>query len=265
LEQAVVEIHGSAAFRRYLDAQAKFHRYSWGNVLLILSQQPEATQVAGYRTWQALGRQVRKGERGIRILVPLARRARTGGEKDDIDEPAAAGAARRVGFGTAAVFDLSQTDGAPLPSLEVPVLVGSEGQELFDRLQSVADQEGVQVQRGSARFRSPSTMGFYDPHQRLIAVREATPLQMTKTLAHELAHYLDGAERSDAVAESLAESVAYVVCARFGLETGERSFPYVAGWSLQPAVLRGLLTRIQRISGQLIDQVEAQATRRKEL
>jgi antirestriction protein ArdC len=221
--------------------------------------------VAGYRTWQALGRQVRKGERGIRILVPLARRAHPAAADDEVDEAGVAGAPRSLGFGTAAVFDLSQTEGAPLPRLEVPVLVGAEGQELFDRLQGAAEQAGLQVRRGGARFRSPSTMGFYDPHQRLIAVREAAPLQMTKTLAHELAHHFDGAERSDAVAESLAESVAYVVCARFGLETGERSFTYFAGWSLKPDVLRGLLTRTQRISGELIDQVEAQVTKRKEL
>src|SRR5688572_26279925 len=74
LEHAVTEIHGSEAFRRYLDAQASFHHYSWGNVLLMLSQRSAITHVAGYRTWQALGRQVRKGERGIKILVPMHRR-----------------------------------------------------------------------------------------------------------------------------------------------------------------------------------------------
>src|SRR3954451_12463701 len=71
LEQAVSAIHDSDTFRRYLDAQARFHRYSWGNVLLIASQCPDATQVAGFATWKSLGRSVRKGERGIRILVPI--------------------------------------------------------------------------------------------------------------------------------------------------------------------------------------------------
>src|SRR5919109_825511 len=74
LEQAVSEIHDSATFRRYLDAQSRFHRYSWGNVLLIVSQRPDATQVAGYRTWQSMNRYVRRGERGIRIVVPMRRR-----------------------------------------------------------------------------------------------------------------------------------------------------------------------------------------------
>src|SRR5215207_5461554 len=71
LDQAVSAIHDSDAFRRYLDVQARFHRYSYANALLILSAQPTATQVAGYRTWQSLGRQVRRGERGIKILVPM--------------------------------------------------------------------------------------------------------------------------------------------------------------------------------------------------
>src|SRR4051794_33492682 len=77
LEQAVTEIHDSETFRRYLDAQAKFHKYSWGNVLLILGQQPAATHVAGYRTWQSLNRYVRRGEKGIRILVPMSRKLTT--------------------------------------------------------------------------------------------------------------------------------------------------------------------------------------------
>src|SRR3954469_17819606 len=74
LEQAVGEIHDSETFRRYLDAQAKFHKYSWGNVLLLLSQRDDLTHVAGYRTWQTLGRQVRRGEQGLRILVPMSRK-----------------------------------------------------------------------------------------------------------------------------------------------------------------------------------------------
>src|SRR5690242_12502742 len=71
LEQAVGAIHDSETFRRYLDVQSRFHTYSWGNVALILSQRPDATQVAGYATWRSLNRQVRRGEKGIRIIVPM--------------------------------------------------------------------------------------------------------------------------------------------------------------------------------------------------
>src|SRR5207248_3651575 len=82
LEQAVSEIHDSETFRRYLDAQSKFHRYSWGNVLLILGQRPDASQVAGFKTWQSIGRYVRRGEKGIRIIVPMRRRIERESDED---------------------------------------------------------------------------------------------------------------------------------------------------------------------------------------
>lgn len=121
LETAVAAIHDSDAFRRYLDLQARFHQYSYGNVLLILAQQPEATRVAGYRAWQALGRQVRRGERGIKILVPMRVRAREAGTSAaDADAHAVAAGdlaatpapaddpatvRRRLLFGLGTVFD----------------------------------------------------------------------------------------------------------------------------------------------------------------
>src|SRR5438067_12095908 len=87
LEQAVGAIHDSDTFRAYLDAQARFHSYSFGNVLLILSQKPDATRVAGYQTWKTLGRQVRRGEKGIRIIVPMrGRTAASPAETDTADE-----------------------------------------------------------------------------------------------------------------------------------------------------------------------------------
>src|SRR5438093_7234673 len=100
LEQAVAEIHDSETFRRYLDAQSRFHTYSPSNALLVLLQRPDATRVAGYVTWQQLGRQVRKGERGIRIVVPMRRRKRAEDTEED-DES-------RVYFGSGTVFALDQ-------------------------------------------------------------------------------------------------------------------------------------------------------------
>lgn len=130
LDQAVAAIHDSQAFRRYLDVQSRFHRYSFGNVLLILSQSPEATQVAGYRTWQSLGRQVRRGEHGIKILVPMRIREReiaAGDTHDPDDPPAAAGSIegpsakrRRLLFGVGTVFDVDRAEGEPLPTIDVP-------------------------------------------------------------------------------------------------------------------------------------------------
>jgi hypothetical protein len=104
LEQAVEEIHDSETFRRYLDAQARFHKYSWGNVLLILGAKPEATHVAGYRTWQRLNRYVRRGEKGIRILVPMSRKV-TPEPGADAESSEDERQERRVFFGVGHVFD----------------------------------------------------------------------------------------------------------------------------------------------------------------
>jgi hypothetical protein len=169
LAEAVSAIHDSEAFRRYLDVQARFHRYSFGNVLLILSQKPEATQVAGYRTWQSLGRQVRRGEHGIKILVPMrVRQPRTDAgvvEAPDDPEPTSAddpvGARQRLLFGIGMVFDIAQTDGEPLPMIDVPVLTGDDGAALYERLQAVASNEGLTVERGSRSLTRSQTMGLY--------------------------------------------------------------------------------------------------------
>src|ERR671930_550025 len=99
-------------------------------------------------------------------------------------------------------------------------------------------------------------MGYYQPNSRTIVVRRAAPRQMTKTLAHELAHHFGGGTRSNPEEESFAEASAYVVCARFGLDTGERSFPYVATWSKEPSILKAAMTRIQEISSEIIRRIE---------
>lgn len=275
LEHAVTGIQDSDAFRAYLDVQTRFHRYSFSNVLLILSQSPDATQVAGFQTWKQLGRPVRKGEHGIKIIIPYrSTRART--EQVEPADPRpesatstpaaqvdaandAAGyhhltSARR--FGVRTVFDISQTDGPPLPTIDVPVLAGDEGQRLYDQLAGVAADEGLTLQRQNARL-GPATMGFYSPTERLIVVREASTRQMTKTLAHELAHHVGGAILPSPEEETVAESAAYIVCARFGLDTGERSFPYVAIWSQDQRVFRVALGRIQQVSHRMIERIEA--------
>src|SRR5947208_117884 len=101
LEQAVGAIHDSETFRAYLDAQAKFHSYSFGNVLLILAAKPDATRVAGYQTWKSLGRQVRRGEKGLRIIVPMRGRATVSpAESDTADEDQAKPERTIVRFGT---------------------------------------------------------------------------------------------------------------------------------------------------------------------
>jgi antirestriction protein ArdC len=258
LDAAVRTIHASDTFQRYLAAQARFHHYSWGNALLIAAQRPDATRVASYRTWQSLGRQVRRGETGIRIVVPMRRR-NTAGESDaDGADVLPVPLPRRVlYFGTGTVFDIAQTDGETLPEVAVPLLDGPDTPGLGTRLERVAEAEGITVHR--ARMSADDTaVGSYSPSERLILLRELEPAQMTKTLAHELAHHFAGAERSSPEEETVAESVAYVVCAHYGLDTGARSFPYVATWAEHPSVLKAAMTRIQMVSTTMIGLIDAQ-------
>lgn len=257
LEQAIGEIHDSESFRRYLDVQSRFHRYSYGNVALILSQRPDATTVAGYNRWLTLHRYVRKGEKGIRILAPMTR-------KDEAEEGGST-ERRQLFFRAVSVFDVSQTEGEPLPEITVPLLTGEDGGGVMDGLLDLAVQEGVEVRLSRGELPAAAA-GAYWPGEQKIRVRAAPMRQMTKTLAHELAHHVhltrfgqESGQREER--ETVAEASAYVICGHFGLDTGERSFPYVATWAKDAATLKGALQSIQRVSAVIIDGVEGRAKR----
>lgn len=138
LAKAVDEVRASDTFRQFLDVQARFHRYSWHNTLLIASQRPDATRVAGYRAWQKLKRQVCKGERGIMIFAPCPFHReveKSEGGTESIDG---------VYFRAVYVFDIAQTDGEALPTLEVPT-VDAAADGLLRRLVSVAQARKIEV------------------------------------------------------------------------------------------------------------------------
>jgi len=216
----------------------RFHR--------ILTQRPDATNVAGFQTWLKLHRYVKRGEKGIRIVVPHVRKVET----DDGEDK------RITGFGVGTVFDVSQTNGEPLPTVDVPVLEGEEGLELSDRLSGLVAREGLSLEHRPAEAMPRDVMGFYARGERAIVVREGAPLQMAKTLAHELGHHFAGLPDTREESETTAEAVAYIVCASQGLDTGARSFPYVATWSRDPAVFKQVLGTVQRVSAQIIDGLE---------
>jgi antirestriction protein ArdC len=232
-------------------AQARFHTYSWGNVLLILGQNPAASRVAGYRTWQSLGRQVKRGEKAIRIIAPAYY------QKRERDEQTGEETERQVTFfRSASVFDVSQTDGDPLPEVPVPVLDSDAGAELYAHLEGVALTEGLRVTIGhEAFFKREQMMGFYERENRSIYLREASQLQKTKTLAHELAHHFAEHKVSGPASETEAEAVSYIVLAHHGLDSGERSFAYIATWSKDRAVLKAALATIQSVSTTIIDRL----------
>lgn len=239
LTEGIADLTSSDQWRRYLDFQSRFHRYSAGNVLLILSQRPDATRVAGFRAWQAHDRAVRKGERALWILAPMVRHRCTGDQ---------AGEERIGGFKWVPVFDVSQTEGAELPSVCRP-LSGDDDGSAFDRLTEIATLIGFRVE--DHRF-DGTTNGdcCHRRHRiRIEAVRSAR--QRVKTLAHELAHAILHETVGDrSVAELEAESTAYVVCQHLGIDTAEYTFGYVATWAgggaAAIAAIKASCDRIQR-------------------
>jgi DNA primase len=223
LAEQVAALRTGEDWRRWLEVAGRFHRYSFNNTLLIAGQRPDATTVAGYEAWKAMGRQVTKGEKGLQILAPIVRRARAepgaGGEQAASTEPAAsangptagaaagaapsgaasgtkgeedgAGLARAehlAGFRLAYVWDVSQTTGEPLPIPPTPrLLAGQAPAGLWDALAAVAVERGFAVERGDCG----SANGRTDYLARTVRVRpDVDDAQAVRTLAHEVGHVL---------------------------------------------------------------------------
>jgi antirestriction protein ArdC len=222
LTEGVAALTGTQQWERWLRAQRSFHRYSFSNVLLILRQCPDATQVAGFHRWHELGRFVRKGERGIAILAPVTRRV------DADDDSDAAGLPVVTGFRPAYVFDVGQTDGEPLPEI-ARRLDGDDPAGVSVRLEKVAAELGFSV----TDTQLPGERNGDCSHAlRRIRIRDGiAPAQRVKTLAHELAHAILHEQFEDrGLAELEAESVAYIVCHELALDSSAYSFGYLAIW-----------------------------------
>ena len=242
LTNAVAALVTGDDWQRMLAVATRFHHYSAGNVMLITAQRPDATHVAGYRTWQRLGRNVRRGEHGIAILAPCTYRrpADTTGDDD-------AAAAVLRGFRIIHVFDIAQTDGEPLPDVAPALLTGDDPTGLYDRLAGQIFAAGFELRRGNCR---PAN-GVTDYATRTVTIGDdLAPAQAAKTLAHELGHVLlhDGTEYATGCrgrAEVEAESVAYLIGAAAGLDTGGYSFAYIAHWSGgDPAAVHATAARV---------------------
>ncbi len=258
LSEGVAAIQSSPDFVWYLRAAAKFHGYSYRNILLILLQRPDATLVAGYKTWQALGRNVRRGEHGITIFAPIPYTTTRINDETGEAEPQ-----RALWFRPATVFDISQTDGEPIPQpVEPTILAGDDEAALYATFVSVAEHHGLTVTQRDPDDADQSRLGCYSRARRLIYVRANPPRQMLKTLIHELSHHLDPDLTLSAAPEreTVAEAAAFIVADHFGIDTGAYSFPYIAGWSGSDdgrAMLTRVMHRTQRIADALITAAEA--------
>lgn len=244
LVEAVESLTSGEDWSRMLAVASRFHHYSARNVFLIMVQRPDATRVAGYRTWQSLGRQVRKGERGLVILAPCTCRYEV--ENDDGTTSKHVGIR---GFTTTHVFDISQTDGADLPEVAPTLLDGPGIAGAWDRLAGLVKSHGFTLERGDCN----GANGLTDMVVRTVRVREdVSPAQALKTLAHELAHVYLHRDTSEYFTcrgrcEVEAESVAYLVCQALGLASDEYSFPYVARWA------DGKAEVVQETAGRVIE------------
>jgi antirestriction protein ArdC len=253
LREGIATLTSSEQWTRWLQAQRHFHKYSFGNTLLILLQRPDATRVAGFHSWLTLGRHVRKGEKGIVILAPIARRMRV--EDENGDEHVIVGVA--TAFRTAHVFDVSQTDGADLPSV-TDRLSGDDPDEFYSQLVSAARSIGFTVDQADLDGGVNGDCRHSKKSIRVDARNEHA--QQIKTLAHELAHAIlhgDGFTGAREIAELEAESVAYIVCQSIGLDSSAYSFGYVASWAGGgPEAIKAITAsgqRIVRATRQILD------------
>jgi antirestriction protein ArdC len=234
----------SESLLAFLDAAARFHSYSFGNVMMIFAQRPDATRVAGVRTWNRLGRFVRKGEKGIGIFAPMRFKA---------DGPTAAGESERdrIGFRVVHVFDVSQTDGGPLPETEA---VAGDAERHLDDLKQLVSRRGIKLEYSEALG---TALGSSSKGTIKLAL-SLTPAEEFAVLAHELAHELMHVDRKGLDrrrAELEAEAVACVLCRYAGLDSGTAHSDYIQLYQGGKESLTDSLDAIQKTASEIIESM----------
>ena len=279
LEQGIKELFESEKFKEYLTTMSKFYNYSFNNTLLIAMQKPDATLIAGYTSWQRnFDRQVMKGEKGIKILAPAPYKAKEEREKLDPDtqKPVLDADGKpvtetvevmRPAFKVVSVFDVSQTDGKELPDIAVDELTGSvENYAAF--FEALKQESPVPI---SFEDIPGGAKGYFSHAENRIAIQDGmSEIQTIKTAIHEIAHAklhaidptekIAPEERKDRHTKEVeAESVAYTVCQRYGIETSDYSFGYIAGWSSDKDTkeLKGSLETIRSTAAEMIESIDS--------
>lgn len=278
LEQGIKELFESDRFKEYLTTMSKFYNYSFRNTLLIAMQKPDATLIAGYTAWQRnFDRHVMKGEKGIKILAPAPYKVKEEREKldpvtqkpilDKDGKPVTEVVeVSRPAFKIVSVFDVSQTDGKELPDIAVDELSGSVENyaAFFDTLKELSP---VPIAFENI---TDGAKGYFSPVENRIAIQEGmSEIQTIKTAIHEIAHAkLHAVTPGEKVApedkkdrrtkEVEAESIAYTVCQRYGIETSDYSFGYIAGWSSDKETkeLQGSLETIRKTAAEMITGID---------
>lgn len=264
IEDCLATINTDEDWLNFLCFQAQFYNYSFGNAMLIFSQNPNATYVKGYKAWNKLGRYVKRGSKGLAILAPCIRKVEVFKEPENKnlyhDEEAEKEIRKVVsGFRIAYVYDIADTDG---DDSMLPVLVtglagnGEQEREIYERLLGVISKEHcVQEVSGTA------SKGSFNLETKVISIRDDLEhLQKIKTLLHEYAHLLDfQMHPEDDISrnrrELIAESVAFIVSLRLGLDTSRYSMSYIKSWLKDKEELKIIADSVQKIAYTIITEL----------
>lgn len=284
IEQGIKELFESDRYRQYLSTMSRFHKYSLNNVMLIHSQRPDATLVAGFNKWKnQFGRHVKKGERGIQILAPVPFKKKV--DEVKLDPHTQAPMLDKDGnlvkeekevsvpmFKVVSVFDVSQTDGKPLPVLAHSLSGDVQQYEVF--MEALRRTSPVPI---VIAHTDRDVDGFFDLTAQQITIQDGmSQVQTICAGVHEIAHsklhnydkmteladdggtVLAPEEKDRHTEEVEAESISYAVCQYFGIETADNSFGYIASWSQGKELkeLRASLETINRTSSELISSIE---------
>ncbi len=284
IEKGIMELFESDRYRNYLTTMSRFHKYSLNNVMLIHAQRPNATLVAGFSKWKnSFGRHVKKGEKGIQILAPTPYKIKVDKEKldpdtklpmlDDEGKPITEEKEVTIPmFKVVSVFDVSQTDGKPLPQISFSLTGDVAQYEVFMEALRRTSQVPITIEP-----MEPNTDGYFSLTKQAIFLREGmSQVQTVCAAIHEMAHsrlhnyekmteladdgetVLAPVEKDRNTEEVEAESISYAVCQYFGIETADNSFGYIATWSQGKELkeLRASLETINKTSSELISGIE---------
>lgn len=232
-----LEAGKSEKLKAYLSAMARFHNYSWANTLLIQYQYPTATHVAGFHSWQRLGRYVKKGSKGIAIFAPILFKKKTT-EEDDV-----------VSFRTVYIFDVSQTKGKPLPEFSQ---VSGDPSDYIDRLKQYVDSQGIKLEYYESGLAEGMSCGG------VIRLKKSLgPAEQFSVLVHETTHEIlhRGKKADQKVLETEAEAVAFVVSQAIGLDTDTASSDYIQLNQGTKETLMESLGNIQKTASQIITAI----------
>ena len=284
IEKGIMELFESDRYRNYLTTMSRFHKYSLNNVMLIHAQRPNATLVAGFSKWKnSFGRHVKKGEKGIQILAPTPYKIKVDKEKldpdtklpmlDDEGKPITEEKEVTIPmFKVVSVFDVSQTDGKPLPQISFSLTGDVAQYEVFVEALRRTSQVPITIEP-----MEPGMDGYFHLEKQAIFLREGmSQVQTVCAAIHEMAHsrlhnyekmteladdgetLLVSGEKDRNTEEVEAESISYAVCQYFGIETADNSFGYIATWSQGKELkeLRASLETINKTSSELISGIE---------